>query len=63
MLTPFIETADYTETDMVLKNAEDGCQLCFSNHAENSNPIMYCDKCRAGAHARCYGDGHIDDID
>lgn len=48
---------------MAIKNAEDGCSLCFSTYAENSNPVMYCRVCNVGVHARCYGENHIDDID
>lgn len=61
--TPLMETADYEVLDIVIKNAEDSCLLCFNHTAENSNPIMFCDKCKSGVHARCYGEGHIEDID
>jgi len=57
------DTPDYTTLDMVIKNAEDGCSMCFSHYAENSNPVMYCRVCMVGVHARCYGENHIEDID
>ena len=44
-------------------DAETGCQVCFVKEAENYNPIMFCNGCNSGVHARCFGNGHIDDID
>ena len=48
---------------MLTDEAERGCHICFTNHAENYNPVMYCKCCDSGVHARCYGDDFIEEID
>ena len=57
------DNPDYTSHDMLLWDAEIGCQICFQKEAENYNPIIYCNECGSGTHARCYGEEMIEDID
>jgi hypothetical protein len=59
-----MDDIQYTWEDMVGLDAEKGCQICMINTTvHNFNPIMYCDECQSGVHARCFGEGLGEDID
>ena len=61
--TPLIETPDYSVLDLILKEAEDGCAICFRATAVHTNPISFCEECGTGVHALCYGENLNEDID
>lgn len=58
------DVIDYTWQDVVNFDAEKGCHICFQHvTVQNYNPIMYCEICISGVHARCYGENLGEDID